>query len=277
MQMIDREPEATVRQDLRHAGAAVMALHCSGSDSTQWQHLDTYLAQDAELILPTLAGAEALKKGWSRKTYTLADEAKPLVAALRRQAVPVHLIGHSYGGAVALHIARHHPECVASLCLYEPTSFSLLGNTGPGDRNLFDEIETLSVAIEDAVAEGCPGFAAQVFTDFWGGVGAWQALRRDRRAALINWVPKCALDFGALLYEPTDKALPAHLPITLMVGTQSHLQTRRIAELLAEKAPQTALVDVVAAGHLGPFTFRDRVVRLIGAHYQRVGLLTIAA
>ncbi|WP_299784548.1 alpha/beta hydrolase [uncultured Roseobacter sp.] len=277
MQMIDGEPKATVTQDMHHTDAAVMALHCSGSDSTQWQHLDTYLAQETELILPTLAGAEAVTRGWSRKTYTLAEEAKPLVDALHHHAAPMHLVGHSYGGAVALHIARHHPERVVSLCLYEPTSFSLLSHVNQADRKLFDEIETLAVAIENAVAEGCPDFAAQVFTDFWGGVGTWQALRRDRRAALIDWIPKCPLDFGALLYEPPGAALPAHLPVTLMVGTQSQRQTQRIVQLLRAETSQASVVEVDGAGHLGPFTFRDRIAGLISAHFQRVGKPMIAA
>lgn len=269
MNVIDMPPKAAVSDRTQKTATTVMALHCSGADSTQWQHLAGYFAPGTELVLPNLAGAEAVAQGWSRKTYALAQEAKPLVASLSRRPAPVHLVGHSYGGAIALHIAREHPDCVASLCLYEPTSFSLLRNSGSDDRKLFDEIESLAVAIEGAVDEGCPDFAAQIFTDFWGGVGAWQTRRRDRRAVLTNWVPKCPLDFGALLYEPSGADLPADLPITLMVGTQSLRQTRRIAELLVARVPQTHLVEVRGAGHLGPFTFRDRVARLISERHQR--------
>jgi pimeloyl-ACP methyl ester carboxylesterase len=39
---------------------------------------------------------------------------------------PVHLVGHSYGGAVAALLAVKHPELVRSLVLGEPTLFSLL-------------------------------------------------------------------------------------------------------------------------------------------------------
>jgi pimeloyl-ACP methyl ester carboxylesterase len=156
--------------------------------------------------------------------------------------------------------------------LYEPTLFSLLDNSEPDDRILFNEIETLTTTIEGAIKEGCPDFAAQVFTDFWGGVGAWQALSRDRRTALTSWIRKCPLDFGALLYEPSGTPLPADIPITLMVGSQSQKQTQRIAELLVAEAPQSWLVQVQGAGHLGPFTFRDRVARLVNKHFERIAL-----
>lgn len=266
MNVISITSKAAVSKEMHRSATALMALHCSGADSTQWEHLAGYLEPDMDLVLPELVGTKAVEEGWSRKTYSLAEEAMPLLASLSGRTAPVHLVGHSYGGAVALHIARHHPEHVASLCLYEPTSFSLLGNSGPDDRKLFDEIETLAVAIEGAVDEDCPGFAAQLFTEFWGGLGAWQALRRDRRAALTNWVPKCPLDFGALLYEASGAELPADLPVTLMVGSQSHAQTRRIGALLATEIPQTRLVEIEGAGHLGPFVFRDRVAEVIAEH-----------
>lgn len=269
MPVIDIPPTATVPEKGQWTNTAVMALHCSGADSTQWQYLAGYFGPQTDLVLPDLIGVEAVQDGWSRKTYTLAEEAKPLVAALMSQSAQVHLVGHSYGGGVALHIARHHPDLVASLCLYEPTLFSLLGNTGPDDRTLYDEINALAVTIEGAVDEGRSDFAAQVFTDFWGGPGAWQALRRDRRTALTAWAPKCPLDFGALLHEPIGAPLPAGLPLTLIVGTQSQRQTRRIAELLVAEAPQSRLVEVPGAGHLGPFTFRDRVSLLVSEHLQK--------
>ncbi len=199
-------------------------------------------------------------------SYALAEEAKPLIARLRRQSGPAHLVGHSYGGAVALHIARNHPELVASLCLYEPTMFSLLNRSVPEDLAMFEEIRILANSISDAISEGCPGFAAQVFTDFWGGQGAWQELRRDRRAALTDWISKCPLDFGALLFEPTTALQRLKQPTTLIVGSQTHRQTKRIGELLVAEIPAARLVEVTGAGHLGPFTFRNAVAELVAGH-----------
>lgn len=46
----------------------------------------------------------------------------------------MHLIGHSYGGAVSLHVALQRPERVRSLALYEPVLFAPLRDDGGGDE-----------------------------------------------------------------------------------------------------------------------------------------------
>lgn len=266
MQAMERSNLISFQPHRHRDGTQVMALHCSGSDHTQWEHLGGRLHPQISLILPSLAGPEAEASGWSMTTYSLAQEAIPLIAHLRQQSSPTHLVGHSYGGAVALHIAKHHPELVASLCLYEPTMFSVLNRAASEDVALFEEIRTLANSIRDAIAEGYPDFAAQVFSDFWGGLGSWQALRRDRRAALTDWISKCPLDFGALLFEPVEGYQQMKRPTTLIVGAQTHRQTKRISELLAAELSDVRLVAVEGAGHLGPFIFREKVTEIVEEH-----------
>jgi pimeloyl-ACP methyl ester carboxylesterase len=41
-----------------------------------------------------------------------------------------HLVGHSYGGVVALMAAAHHPETIRSLAVFEPPAFALVAERG---------------------------------------------------------------------------------------------------------------------------------------------------
>src|SRR3546814_8229080 len=92
--------------------------------------------------MPDLRGYGATE-GWSgRAPMRLADEAA-LVRALAEEAgEPVHLVGHSYGGAVALMAALHFPEAIASLTLIEPVAFFLLRARSASDHALFTEIRS---------------------------------------------------------------------------------------------------------------------------------------
>jgi pimeloyl-ACP methyl ester carboxylesterase len=39
---------------------------------------------------------------------------------------PVHLVGHSYGGAILAYVVAHAPACVRTLTVAEPVCFNLL-------------------------------------------------------------------------------------------------------------------------------------------------------
>ena len=90
-----------------------------------------------------------------------------MINILSKFAAPVDIVGHSYGGALALHIARARPDLVRSLCLYEPTLFSILNNGNPDDSKLFTEIQSLTRAISNGIEDGFPDYSAQIFSDFW--------------------------------------------------------------------------------------------------------------
>ena len=197
------------------------------------------------------------------------QEARPVVDSIHRLGEPVHLIGHSYGGALALHIARTHPDLVRSLCLYEPTLFSILGTGDSADQQLMGEIASLSDAVRTGIEEGFERYSAQVFTDFWGGVGAWQALNQTRRIAMKDWIEKAPADFHALLSEPEpDRIVDRNHPVSILVGSRTHPHTRRIAELLSDQSDMVRMGYLEGAGHLGPFTMRDKFERMVLDHIR---------
>ena len=251
----------------------VLALHCSGSDNSQWRGLQPKIEPMSFFAAPNLLGTHA--RGFERalRSFRLSEEAEHIIPLLENLGEPAHLVGHSYGGALALHIARHRPDLVRSLCVYEPTLFSILEAGNLRDLALLREIEALARTIRNGVEDGYSEFSAQVFTDFWGGLGAWQALSRERREALTRWIGKAPLDFDALLNEPEPtRILVPSIPISLMMGSSTHEHTARIVTKLRDQRAPINLRTLEGAGHLGPFTFRNQFEMSVLDHIREAEL-----
>ena len=82
----------------------MIALHCSLGSGRQWSKLAAALGPEVRLIAPDLAGYGSNPLSLDLPT-TLAQEVESLRAALEQARGPIHLVGHSYGGAIAFKIA----------------------------------------------------------------------------------------------------------------------------------------------------------------------------
>ena len=250
-------------------GSPVVALPCSGAGGSQWRLLGEALGRRHQLVAPEHYGSEAAGPWGGARAFTLADEAARTFAIIDGCQSQVHLVGHSYGGGVALHVALARPGRVASLTLYEPSAFHLLKQLdAPAAAAAFTEIAALAQETAYAVSIGDLRRAATTFVDYWGGTGAWRALRPSVQAALMRWVPKASLDFHALMEEPTPVGAYASLavPVLILRGEYAPRPARLIAETLSARLSQARTLVVDGAGHMGPLTRATVVSRLIADH-----------
>jgi pimeloyl-ACP methyl ester carboxylesterase len=248
----------------------VIALHCSGSGAGQWRRLGEALGERCELIAPEHYGCESTGHWAGGSVFTLADEAERTIALIDAVDRKVHLVGHSYGGGVALHVALARPDRIASLILYEPSAFYLLKQFDEG-AGPFAEIRAVADLAATCVATGNERGGAMAFVDYWSGPGAWGALRPAVQDALIRWIPKAPLDFAALFEEPTrwEALTRLNLPTLIIRGERAPPPTRLIADTLPSLLPDCRLAVVAAAGHMGPLTHGAEVNALIAAHIER--------
>jgi pimeloyl-ACP methyl ester carboxylesterase len=123
----------------------VIALHCSGAGAGEWRQLGEALGTAYRLFAPEHYGCERTDPWTGGHAFTLADEAARTIELIDESANKVHLVGHSYGGGVALHVALARPTRIASLTLYEPSAFHLLKIMGDRGAAGFAEM-TLSAA-----------------------------------------------------------------------------------------------------------------------------------
>lgn len=261
--------------DPRHAaGGLVIALHCSGAGAAQWRQLGAALEPRYELNAPEHYGTESGGPWMGERPFTLAEEAARTVALIDQSQRDVHLVGHSYGGGVALRVAIERPSRISSLTLYEPSAFYLLAAIG--EARAHAEIRAVARACAEGVITGDHRSAAARFVDYWNGSGSWEGLRPDIKTSLIRWLPKAALDFHALFSEPTPLTAYSRLsvPVLLMRGEHAPAPTRLIAEVLSRAFAHGRLVTVGGAGHMGPLTHAEEVNRSIVAHIEAAGAKT---
>jgi pimeloyl-ACP methyl ester carboxylesterase len=246
----------------------VIALHCSGADASQWGCLVDVLGDRYELLAPEHYGCQSSGPWTGEQAFTLAAEAARVIALIDDHDDKVHIVGHSYGGGVALHVALARPHRVASMALYEPSAFHLLRQMGGPGIQAYAEISTIAQGVGDAVLAGDYRGAAADFVDYWNGRGTWKAMRPAVQNALIRWTPKCPLDFRALMTEPTPVQAyrELNIPTLIMRGEHAPRPTRLIAEALQDLLAAAALEVIAGAGHMGPLTHAKDVSARITRH-----------
>jgi pimeloyl-ACP methyl ester carboxylesterase len=248
----------------------VIALHCSGAGAGQWRQLAETVGTAYEVVAPEHYGCAAAGPWTGAHAFTLADEAARTLDIIDQSDRTVHLVGHSYGGGVALHVALARPNRIASLALYEPSAFHLLKAMGDQAAAEFREIVDITRRTGQGVIAGDYAGAAAAFVDYWGGPGAWASLKPSVQAALVRWVVKAPPDFRALIEELTPLTAYATLrmPVLVMRGEHAPRPTRKIAETLPRLLPRADLAVVKGAGHMGPLTHGSVVSEIIAAHIR---------
>jgi pimeloyl-ACP methyl ester carboxylesterase len=261
----------------------VVLLHSSASSARQWDRLAETLKPRFNVRAIDFHG-HGEQLAWSgNASMRLADEAALAVPALEATG-GAHVIGHSYGGAVALKLAAMRPRLVHSVVVYEPVLFRLV----------LDEIVRQSPAqvivavarsMRKLLATGDANSAAQVFIDFWSGAGTWESMPPGKQASIAPRMHAVAQHFDALLHEPLKLSELAGLrmPIMCISGARTLDIARRIAAVLRTALPADAHEVIKAAGHMGPIThsaeFNQRVVRFLDAQqeYSRPALEALSA
>jgi pimeloyl-ACP methyl ester carboxylesterase len=245
------------------ARPAVVLLHSSMSSRGQWAELSAQLASQFRCIAVDLLGyGQSPFPSDIDGAYTLAHEVDAVNAAIASRLEPgesFHLVGHSYGGATALRLARQMPQRVLSLTVFEPVAFHLLPATDPARQ----EIEAVVARITAAPSERD---ATRIFLDYWNRDGAFDAMPAPLQDKFTAQIAKVKLDFQALLGEPAPLSAMARLtmPALVLSGLNSPLSTRRLAAQLAGALPNASAMQT-QGGHMGPITHGAVVNPLIAA------------
>ena len=248
------------------AGPVVILAHCSGGSHHAWRSLIDQLRARYRVIAPDLIGYGA-SEPWpaNASLHPLAD-ANVVVALANLAAEPVHLVGHSYGGTVALEAARLMGARVKSLTLVEPVAFHLLRPTGRISE--WHEISQVGDQVMKAMRLRQDAKAASAFMGYWIGRLRWWLMPPRGRQRIIAAMGKVAAEFEALhrLTPTIGDYRGVFVRARLIVGQRTRQPARAVVEELARILPDATVREVAGAGHMSPFTHAERVNTLIAGH-----------
>lgn len=248
-----------------------LALHCGLGRAAGWTGLGTALGDLVTITAPDLPGHGKSdpwpvgRDGFSQTALALAHAAMP-------GGGPVDLIGHSWGGVLALALGVAHPGRIRSLTLYEPVFFALARHAG---RAEFAENEARSRPFIEGLETGDWALAAERFITQWGGGVPWDALPEAARADITTRVHTVAAghdllhdDAGTILRPGGLEALRA--PVLLLSGPAPLPVIAAINEELAARLPNAHRVLLDQGGHMAPVTRAGAVGRVVRGFLEGV-------
>jgi pimeloyl-ACP methyl ester carboxylesterase len=244
--------------------ATVICLHASGSSGGQWSALRAQLEPACEVLTPDFHAHGAGPEWHGFDEDIVAADAARIARIAGSFPGGVHLVGHSYGGAIALRTALYHPKSVTSVTVYEPVAFRLLFDHHGRRRPASEIIEVASDMRRRLRSNNMPGAAAR-FINYWGGQGAWDALSVGQQAGIAKRIDVITAQFGSLANDAPRLADYRSLraPVLMLAGSKVHAPVRRIGELLRFALPNATFEVIPAIGHMGPITHANVVAQRI--------------
>jgi len=229
------------------SGTPLVCLPGSGDTGGAWKPLYDRLADRCALRALDLDRSEGPRDG---EAGGLADDLELLSSYLRTLSEPVHLVGHSYGGLLALRFALAHPGRVRSLCLVEPIAFGVLRDASgeqETERRLVHVLESFFRTWESRDHSA----ALEIIVDYWNGSGAWAALTSERRQRLLAGAERFRSQVASAHADRTslEEVRSLAIPTLVVFGENTTAEEERVCELLAASIPGAGRLRVADAGH----------------------------
>jgi len=214
---------------------------------------DTYLPMLSE---PSLGGFKLVRyrrRGFGNSTHPAsiisindqANDCRNLMSELN--IARAHIVGHSYGGVIALQLALDHPEFVHSLALLEPALVRFVPNAAEFMGALLPVIETHEKGERRGALEG---FFLEVAGPHWR--KSFDALPGSLEMALADIDNLFRVEIPAMgeWRFTRDDAGRIHQPILAVVGGQSAPIFHEIQELAQSWFPHGTPVTVPRTNHM---------------------------
>jgi pimeloyl-ACP methyl ester carboxylesterase len=232
-----------------------------------WRPVIADLNGQFRCVTTSLLGYGGTDERRTASDPSISHEAEALESVIRKAAGPVHLVGHSFGGLVALVVALRRQVPLASLVIAEAPAMEILRADESQHYSIFRE---MTEAYFTDFSNGNVGAIAAMI-DFYGGVGTFASWSPRVRAYAEQTTPVNILDWASAYGFPLEAASLAavRIPTLVLRGSASHPAMQRANALLSERIRGAALATIAGAAHFMIATHASEVARLIAQHVHR--------
>jgi pimeloyl-ACP methyl ester carboxylesterase len=268
------EPRGHIDYSECGTGPTIVLVPGSCSTGAAWRPVIAVWNGRFRCVTTSLLGYGGTVERRTASDPAISHEAEMLESVVRKAGSRVHLVGHSFGGLVALAVALRNRVPLASLVILEAPAPEVLRDRGEHQhyRAFRQMTEAYFAAFDGGNAE-----AIAAMIDFYGGAGTYASWPPRVRAYAVETTPVNILDWAtAYGFALSAASLAAvQIPALVIRGGASHPAVQRANGLLSECMGDAALATIDTAAHFMIATHPNEVGRLIAQHVHRAeaGLL----
>ena len=265
--MID-DPSGRIDYDESGAGPTVVLVPGSCATGAAWRPMIQAWGGKLRCVTTSLPGYGGTAERRTASDVSIAHAAGAVEAVIRRTGGPAHLVGHSYGGLVAVAVALRSAVPLASLAVLEAPAMELLRERAD-DAEHYRAFRAMNETYFAAFARGEEEAVAQMI-DFYGGAGTYASWPDRVRAYAVETTAVNILDWQTAYAFPLTAAVLSAIDIPTLVlwGGASHPAAQRANARLGQSIPGAATAAVDGAAHFMIATHAGEVARRVAAHIQ---------
>ena len=231
------------------SGPTVILIHGSVGDYREWSNQVSALTQHYHVIAYSRRFHWPNSSPASNADAGVDEQVNDLFEFIKATGVgPVHIVGHSLGGAIALSFTLQHRELVQSLVLAEPAVSGVLAKT-PENDTLVKESQAIRGKMKEVFRTGNDELIVKTYADHVA-PGDFESADAEERKMLFDNVSAFQLDFNSQRPPFTcEDAQKISVPVLVLAGNQSPMGLQRIAETTAQCVKGARFVRIPQATH----------------------------
>ncbi len=252
----------------------VFCIHSTGTSPLMWTGLTAAEVGGRTIVTPANLGYEPNPKVERPQKVLVTDEVTHVLSQLPEGDAPIHLVAHSYGGLVALHMLPKIRHRLASIFFLEPVTFGTLAVDAlspPEAVASAKEFEQNPQFLHDDAFGGTEAWL-ESFIDYWNRPGSWgrmpEPLKEWTRS--VSW--KMFQEVRACFHENAPfESWEFIVPTTMAVGERTTVASRAMSRGLARGRKNVEMVEMAGTGHMAPLTHPQKVAAELAAHFAKLG------